>query len=108
MREVSDVQTPILRFLKEQKDSGVALIYERRQANGWSYHKGKPDLWFVLKGLHVEIETKVKSGKRDTMQILQGNDLQKSCIYAVIRSLEEFKTLFKEIQDGQPITANRE
>lgn len=45
------------------------LIYELRQAGGWAYKKGKPDLWFVYNGRHFEIEVKAPGGQPSSLQI---------------------------------------
>lgn len=57
------VQNEIIKLLKS-KD----LFFERRQAGGFSYKKGIPDLYAVVKGQHLEIEVKKPGGKLSPMQ----------------------------------------
>ena len=63
------VQSAIMRKLKELQDSGAPLFFERRQAGGFSYQKGIPDLYAVYNGRHIEIEVKAPGGQQSSMQI---------------------------------------
>ena len=47
------VQNEIIKYLKS-KD----VFFERRQAGGFSYKKGIPDLYAVIDGMHIEIEVR--------------------------------------------------
>lgn len=62
------VQNSLIKYLTELKTSGKKIFFERRQAGGYSYKKGIPDLYAVVYGLHVEIEVKQKFGSLSTMQ----------------------------------------
>ena len=62
------VQNKILTYLKELKEDNEPIFFERRQAGGFSYKKGIPDLYAVYYGLHIEIEVKKVGGKLSTMQ----------------------------------------
>ena len=63
------VQNKIINYLKELKEKGELIFFERRQAGGFSYKKGIPDLYMVYEGLHIEIEVKKeKNGELSTMQ----------------------------------------
>lgn len=62
------VQNKIVSFLKSQVDAGEPLEYEKRQAGGFSYKKGKADIWFVYYGLHAEVELKRLGGSMEPMQ----------------------------------------
>lgn len=61
------VQNKIIDFLK----TIPCLVYERRQAGGFNYKAGLPDLWFVYRGVHVEIEVKAPGGEPSSLQIKQ-------------------------------------
>lgn len=63
------VQSAIMKKLKELQDAGEPLFFERRQAGGFSYQKGIPDLYAVYDGRHIEIEVKAPGGQQSTMQI---------------------------------------
>lgn len=62
------VQNKILIYLKELKENNEPLFFERRQAGGYSYKKGIPDIYAVYYGLHIEIEVKKVGGKLSIMQ----------------------------------------
>lgn len=59
------VQNKIIEFLKSVNE----LYYERRQAGGFSYKSGLPDIWFIYKGLHCEIEVKAIGGTAGSLQL---------------------------------------
>lgn len=62
------VQNAIVKFLTEQQHSGLPVFFERRNAGGFSYKKGIPDLYAVLNGVHLEIEVKAPGCSLTTMQ----------------------------------------
>lgn len=62
------VQTAILKYLKSLQDDGKAIFFERRQAGGFSYKKGVPDLFAVVNGWHIEIEVKKVGGELSPLQ----------------------------------------
>lgn len=66
MNGETKVQKKIIDFLKSIPN----LEYERRQAGGFSYRKGRPDLWFVYKGRHYEVEVKDVGGQPGSMQLI--------------------------------------
>ena len=57
MTPEKQVQNKIVGFLKTLPDCFV----ERRNAGGFGYHAGVPDVWFVYRGRHVEVEVKAPS-----------------------------------------------
>lgn len=59
------VQNSIIKYLSTLSDN---VFYERRQAGGFSYKKGIPDLYAVVNGIHVEIEVKKLGGQLSSMQ----------------------------------------
>lgn len=68
------VLKPIIDYLTEHK-----IYFERRNATGLNYRKGIPDLWCVINGKHIEIETKREDGlgKLSSMQIKWKSRLEK-------------------------------
>lgn len=68
----------------------LGIYVERRQISGVGAKKGKPDLWVVYKGHHVEVEVKEPGGELSTMQIIQIEKFKSQnvpCI--VVESVEE-------------------
>lgn len=61
------VQSAIEKYLSEL-EKVEPLFYERRQAGGFSYKKGIPDIYFVYYGQHVEVEVKKPGGTLSIMQ----------------------------------------
>lgn len=68
MTPETKIKNKILDYLKSLRESGAPIFYERRQAGGASYKKGIPDIYFVWKGIHVEVEVKQAKGELSTMQ----------------------------------------
>lgn len=62
------VQNKILNYLKKLKEGEYPIFYERRQAGGFNYKKGIPDIYCVINGKHIEIEVKKEGGQLSTMQ----------------------------------------
>lgn len=62
------VQNAIVDFLNAEKKAGKPVFVERRNAGGFSYKKGIPDLYAVINGIHLEIEVKAPGGHLETMQ----------------------------------------
>ena len=76
----------------------LGIYVERRQISGVGAKKGKPDLWIVYKGHHVEIEVKAPGGELSTMQMIQIKKFQSlnvPCI--VVESVEEVLEYLKSI-----------
>lgn len=62
------VQNAIVDFLNSRQKAGEPVFVERRNAGGFSYKKGIPDLYAVINGIHLEIEVKAPGGRLSTMQ----------------------------------------
>lgn len=59
----------LLDWLKAKQEEGAPLYWEHRSGSGgFSYKKGVPDLFVVVSGHHIEIETKAPDGKLSAMQ----------------------------------------
>lgn len=59
------VKKKIIEFL----DGIPSIIYELRQAGGWSYKKGRADLWGIYNGRHFEVEVKAPFGQPSMLQL---------------------------------------
>lgn len=62
------VQNEILKYLDKLEKDGYKVFHQRRQAGGFNYKKGIPDIYCVVNGKHIEIEVKKPGGKLSTMQ----------------------------------------
>ena len=85
------IQNKIIDFLKTHKD----LYYERRQAGGYSYRAGLPDIWFLFKGTHVEVEVKADKGFPSPLQVAKEIELKNAgCLYWRGTSVDDFIAFF--------------
>ena len=62
------VQNYIQSFFAKLKQQGEPIRVERRQAGGYSYQMGVPDLYGTYAGIHFEIECKQVNGHARVMQ----------------------------------------
>lgn len=87
------IQTKIINYLKEKEN----LVYERRQAGGYSYRAGSPDVWFVYRGMHCEVEVKAVGGFPSPLQISAEQRYKKAgALYWRGCDFEEFRKWFEE------------
>lgn len=63
MTPEKEVQNQIVTYFKKLNDAGINNYVERRQAGGFAYKMGLPDLFVVIFGKHIEIEVKRPGGK---------------------------------------------
>lgn len=96
------VQNAILKYLKELEKNGEPIMIERRQAGGFNYKMGIPDIFFVYNGTHVECEIKQPGGKLRPMQEKWRDRCIKNNIYYLCAdSVEDVKyfiqSVFKKI-----------
>lgn len=63
-----NIQTSIMNYLKKLKDEGHPIYVEKRQAGGYTYKIGLPDIYVVYNGRHIEIEVKRPGGERRACQ----------------------------------------
>lgn len=91
------VQTKIINFLK----TIPGLIYERRQAGGFNYRAGLPDLWFLYKGIHCEVEVKAPGGEPSSLQLKQERSfLNAGAKYWRGDDSAKFDAWFRAVFDG--------
>ena len=87
-----NVKDPILKYLKNLPGCFV----QRREAGGFSYKKGIPDIYCVYKGIHYEIETKDPKGDTSVMQDKYKIILENAgCVYILAKSLEDVTSIIK-------------
>ena len=68
MLEEKKIQLSIIKYFKKYEELGYPVYIERRQAGGFAYKEGAADLYVVIDGIHIEIETKATNGKQRSMQ----------------------------------------
>lgn len=91
------VQNEILKYLKQLKDNDKPIFYERRQAGGYSYKMGIPDIYVVYNGIHIEIEVKAPGGHLSVMQEkFRDRCKQLNINWVCVESIEELKRYFYE------------
>lgn len=94
------VQNKIIKYLKDLQDLGEPIFYERRQAGGYSYKAGLPDLWFVYNGIHVEVEIKKPGGERKVLQTKMAKSLiDRKVLYILVDNLEPVKQMIEAIKN---------
>ena len=104
----ADLLADITAFLRKEMKAGHCY-FERRQAVGFSYRKGIPDLWFAKHGKHYEIELKKTKGSRSTLQYHYEQTFKKiGCEYACINSWQQFLDFYykddeKEAHQSEPL-----
>ncbi len=92
MTPEKSVQNRIMNYLKKLEDEGYPCYHERRQAGGFSYKKGIPDIYAVFNGIHIEIEVKRPGGELSSMQEKWRDKCKQRKIYwCCVDSLEDFK-----------------
>lgn len=94
MAQEKNLQNRVIKYLKYLKDSGVPIEYAKREALGFSYKDGIPDVYFDINGKHCEMELKAPTGKPSSIQLKwellckrKGDPYLRSCNY---REIVEF------------------
>lgn len=95
-------QDQCIDYLKSQKIYHINIF-----GNGWS-GKGAPDIIACLDGRFVAFELKVKNNQMQADQIVHKNRIEKSGgVHYTPRSIDEFKSIIKGLQDGESRKATR-
>lgn len=93
MKIEDKIQASIIKWLKKNE-----IFYMRREAGGFTYRKGLPDLYAIYKGKHIEIEVKDPKGEASSMQIKQRRILENAgAIYILAKSLNDVIEVFQKI-----------
>lgn len=86
------IQNLIIDYFKNLKKMGLPARIERRQAGGFSYKMGIPDLYAVYNGYHIEIEVKSNNGQLRPMQIKWKEQcIKDNTLYICAKSLDDVK-----------------
>lgn len=94
----SKIKKQITDFIDRLEKQGHQVYWERRDASGLNYEKGKPDLWMCYNGLHIEIEVKAAGGERSAMQELWARKFESlSIAYILADSVDAFKEQLEKI-----------
>lgn len=97
----SKVQSDCIKYLDELIAEGTPLLYFRRDATGRNYKKGLPDLFFILNGVHVEVELKDVGGTPSSLQLVWERKFKQAHVpYVRPHSLAEFKDFIKKIAEN--------
>lgn len=62
------IKKDITDYINMLEKKGYPIHLERREAIGASYRKGIPDLYCIIRNIHLEIEVKQPNGQLSTMQ----------------------------------------
>lgn len=92
------IQTKMLNYLKRLKLGGFPIFYDRRQAGGFNYKEGLPDIYVVINGIHYEIEVKQPEGLKRNLQIKFEERCKKqyNMKYYCFDNFNDFKKLIDE------------
>lgn len=91
------VQNAILKYLSDISKT-QHVMFERRQAGGFSYKKGIPDIYVVVDGIHVEIEVKRPGGQLSVMQEkFRDRCAENNCLWICADNVEDVKNLVNKI-----------
>lgn len=95
--EESKVKKKVTNYLEALKAQGDPIYFERREAGGFGYKEGLPDLWCSYNGIHIEIELKQLEGEARTRQEKWERDFRKAgSLYIRPYTFEEFRAWFEE------------
>ena len=95
--EEAKVKKSICEYLKTLDLNGHPIYFERREAGGFSYKEGLPDLWCIYDGIHIEIELKQPTGSTRARQEKWEREFRrKGVLYIRPHSFKEFKEWFED------------
>ncbi len=107
MKSESAIENSIINYLKELRDSGEPITFEKRVAGGLSYKEGVPDIYFTYYGFHFEVEVKNAKGQLRTMQeTYRRLLLMRHVPHFVVNSLDLFKAIIVDIIELKDILKN--
>lgn len=86
------VQNAIVAYLHKLQKKGCHCQVNRRQAGGFSYRMGIPDLYADFNGRHIEIEVKAPGKHLRPMQEKQRlKIIEEGSLYICVDNIEQFK-----------------
>lgn len=96
MKQETNLKNKIFNYLNSISQSDFPLLVFRRQAGGFSYNAGLPDLFFVWDGQHVEVELKAPDGKIRNLQLKWFEKFaRKNITMFIVDNFESFKSTFE-------------
>lgn len=100
MTPEKEIQNAIMKYFKKLKEQGIDNYVERRQAGGFAYKMGLPDLWVVIFGKHIEIEVKRPGGEaRATQEKWARRFIEMGAEYVCADSVADVVKLVEKIKD---------
>lgn len=92
------VQNSIINYLNELTKEGLPILVQRRQAGGFNYKKGIPDIYVVINGIHLEVEIKKPGGQLGALQEKWRDKCKKlNILWYCADSLSDFKEYFNSL-----------
>lgn len=89
------VQNSLMKYMSNLETDGHPIFFERRQAGGFSYKMGIPDLYAVYNGRHIEIEVKAPGEHLRPMQIKFKQQCErKNILYICCSDLQDLRQFF--------------
>lgn len=99
MTPEKEIQNAIITYFDKLKKAGVKLYIERRQAGGFAYKMGLPDLWVFIYGKHIEIEVKRPGGQlRATQEKWARRFTEMGAEYICADSVQDVVNLIEKIK----------
>ncbi len=99
MTPEKEIQNAIMTYFNKLKKAGVKLYIERRQAGGFAYKMGLPDLWVFIYGKHIEIEVKRPGGEaRATQEKWARRFTEMGAEYICADSVQDVVNLIEKIR----------
>lgn len=97
-----NIQSSIMNYFKSLKDAGHPVYVEKRQAGGYTYKIGLPDIYAVYNGRHIEIEVKRPGGQRRACQEKWQEIFESiNIIYVCADNLDTVKELMNKLIKGE-------
>ena len=92
------VKKNIIAYIEKLANEGIKIKSFTRQAGGFNYKNGVPDIYAVLYGFHLEIEVKGIGGTPSSAQLRFERELKDlGCLYVRPGSFNEFKKYLDSI-----------
>lgn len=103
------LQGKVISHLKALKKQGVPIFWEKRQAGGFNYKKGLPDIYIVLNGRHIELELKTPNKTKFIRpeQLMRMREFELMGVPVLVSNdLEEIKTFIRTLMEHYGLNDN--
>lgn len=108
MTPEKEIQNAVMSYLHSLSKENIAIHVERRQAGGFAYKIGLPDLWAIVFGKHIEIEVKRPGGKlRATQEKWAKRFKEIGVEYICVDNIDSLKELINKLK-VEYISTNKE